>query len=250
MSEAMSEEIKSMDEISDEIDSSFTTFRDADMEIWDKCADCKEKGTVIPVTVEGITKKGVIASVEGIRGFIPASQLSTKFVEDLNEYLNKELEVVIIEADPKQKRLVLSAKKVLQAKADAEKAARIAAIEPGTVVEGTVETIKPYGAFIKIDDTLTGMVHVSQISVKRIADPSKVLKIGDKVKAKVLSTENGRLSLSIKALKDSTSFDSAPRRGRDRDRDYDDERHEKVALPKSESLTQNLGDLLKGIHLN
>ncbi len=238
----MSDEIKSMDEISDEIDSSFETFKDADMEIWDKCNEYKEAGTVLTVTVEGIASKGVIASVEGIRGFVPASQLSTKFVSDFNDYLNKELEVVVIEADPKQKRLILSAKKVLQAKADEEKAARLAAIEPGTILEGTVETIKPYGAFVKIDDELTGLVHVSQISVKRISDPGKVLKVGDTVKAKVLNTNDGRLSLSIKALDANASDDGfAPRR---------EEKREKIVLPKSEALTTSLADLLKDIKID
>ena len=238
----MSDEIKSMDEISDEIDSSFETFKDADMEIWDKCNEYKEAGTVLTVTVEGIASKGVIASVEGIRGFVPASQLSTKFVSDFNDYLNKELEVVVIEADPKQKRLILSAKKVLQAKADEEKAARLAAIEPGTILEGTVETIKPYGAFVKIDDELTGLVHVSQISVKRISDPGKVLKVGDTVKAKVLNTNDGRLSLSIKALDANASDEGfTPRR---------EEKREKIVLPKSEALTTSLADLLKDIKID
>lgn len=239
----MSEEIKSMDEISDEIDSSFETFRDADMESWDKCGEYKEAGTVLPVTVEGIANKGIIASVEGIRGFIPASQISIKYVEDLNDYLNKEIEVCVIEADPKQKRLILSAKKVLQAKAEEEKAARLAAIEPGTILEGTVETIKPYGAFVKIDDELTGLVHVSQISVKRIPDPSKVLKVGDTVKAKVLNTNDGRLSLSIKALEAPSADEGFSRRDRE-------DKREKINLPKSAALTTSLGDLLKDIKID
>lgn len=238
----MSEEIKSMDEISEEIDSSFETFKDADMEAWDKCSEYKEAGTVLPVTVEGIANKGVIASVEGIRGFIPASQVSNRYVEDLNDFLNKEIEVVVIEVDPQQKRLILSARKVLQAKAEEAKNARLAAIEPGTILEGTVETIKPYGAFVKIDDELTGLVHVSQISVKRISDPSKVLKVGDQVKAKVLNTNDGRLSLSIKALEAPSSDDGGYQRR--------EERREKIVLPKSEALTTSLADLLKDIKID
>lgn len=239
----MSEEIKSMDEISDVIDSSFETFKDADMEVWDRCREYQEAGTVISVTVEGIANKGVIASVEGLRGFIPASQVSNRYVEDLNEYLNKELEVCVIEVDEQQKRLILSAKKVLAAKAEEAKAARLAALEPGTILEGTVETIKPYGAFIKIDDELTGLVHVSQISVKRIPDPSKVLKIGDTVKAKVLNTDDGRLSLSIKALEAPDTDDGGYRRERE-------DRREKIVLPKTAALTTSLGDLLKDIKLD
>ena len=140
----MSEEIKSMDEISDVIDSSFETFKDADMEVWDKCKEYKEAGTVIPVTVEGIANKGVIASVEGLRGFIPASQVSNKYVEDLNDYLNKEIEVVVIEVDEQQKRLILSAKKVLQAKAEEAKS-EDAAEEPAikSWVENTAWSLLP-----------------------------------------------------------------------------------------------------------
>ena len=234
----MSEEITTMDEISEAIDSSFETFRDTDAQGWDKCAQYMEDKTVLTLTVDGIAPKGgVITNLEGLRGFIPASHLSLTHVDDLNDYLNKEIQVRVIEVDEANKRLILSAKSVLKDQAEAEKAAKLAAIAPGSILEGTVETLKPYGAFIKIDDDITGLVHVSQISRKRIQDPASVLKKGDVVKAKVLNTKDGRLSLSIKALEEEKEA-----------------RHEEeirnVKLPASEAIGQNLGDLLKGIKLD
>jgi small subunit ribosomal protein S1 len=233
----MSEEITTMEELSAEIDASFETFRDADMESWDKCKDYMENKTVVTVTVDGVPAKGgVVATLEGLRGFIPASHLSLKHVDDLNEYLGKELKVNVIEVDEAGKRLILSARSVLKSQAEEEKAAKLSSIAPGTILEGTVDSIKPYGAFIKIDDDITGLVHVSQISRKRIANPSAVLKKGDKVKAKVLNTNDGKLSLSIKALED------------DREAKREDEIRN-VKIPASEALVQNLGDLLKNIKL-
>ncbi len=234
----MSEEITTMDELSEAIDSSFETFQDADAESWDKCAQYMEEKTLLNVTVDGIAPKGgVIATLEGLRGFIPASHLSLTHVDDLNDYLNKELTVRVIELEPANKRLILSAKSVLKEAADAQKAAKLAAIEVGSVLEGTVETLKPYGAFVKIDDDITGLVHVSQISRKRIQDPANVLKKGDVVKAKVLSVKDGKLSLSMKALEEEKEAKK-------------EEELRNVKLPASEAIGQNLGDLLKGFQFD
>ena len=234
----MSEETLSMEEFSEAVDSSFETFKDED-NIWEKMKKAKENKEVLTVTTDSTAVKGgVTASVEGHRAFIPASQLALKHVDDLDEYLGKELQVQVIEADEEKKRIILSAKSVLRAAAAEEAAARLNAIEPGTILEGTVESIKPYGAFIKIDDDITGLVHVSQISTKRIKDPSVVLKEGETVKAKVLKVENGKLSLSIKALTDN-SADAA---------EDDEPRH--VKIPKAEPLVQTMGDLLKGFKLD
>ncbi len=233
----MSEEITTMDEISEAIDSSFETFRDTDAQGWEKCAQYLEDKTILTLTVDGVAPKGgVITNLEGLRGFIPASHLSLTHVDDLNDYLGKEIRVRVIEVDEASKRLILSAKSVLKEEAEEEKAAKLAAIAPGTVLEGTVETLKPYGAFIKIDDDITGLVHVSQISRKRVQDPANVLKKGDVVKAKVLNTKDGKLSLSMKALEEEKEVKR-------------EEEIRNVRLPASEAIGQNLGDLLKGIKL-
>lgn len=236
----MSEEVLTMEELDSEVTTSFETFRDDD-NAWDKVKKYMEEKTVLTVTVENTAVKGgVIATLEGLRGFIPASHLALSHVDNLEEYQGKELAVNVIDVDESKKHLVLSARAVLRAEADKAKQERINSIEPGTVLEGKVESIKPYGAFIRTEDGLTGLVHVSQISVRRIKDPSAVLKEGDTVKAKVLNVKDGKLSLSIKALDPKASESDAP---------SEDAELRNVKIPKSEPLSQSMGDLLKNIKL-
>lgn len=127
-----------------------------------------EEGTNLTVKVGGIVKSGVVAYLDGIRGFIPASRLSLNYVEEdaLNDWLGKELEVRVINADAENKRLVLSAREILREKADEERKAKVSNVQVGLVTEGTVETIKPYGAFINLGNGLSGLLHVSQICRK------------------------------------------------------------------------------------
>ena len=126
-------------------------------------------------------------------------------MEDLDDWLGKELEVRVITADAENKRLVLSAREILREKEEEARKSRISNVEVGLVTEGTVETIKPYGAFVNIGNGLSGLVHVSQISDKRIKSPDVVLTVGDKVKVKVTAIKDGKLSLSMKALNDVTA---------------------------------------------
>jgi len=169
---------------------------------WDKFQTYLEEGTVLEVKVGGITNGGVICYLEDIRGFVPASQLSLEYVEDVNPWLGKTLRVKVITADREKKKLVMSAKVVLKEEAAKEHARKIAMVIPGSVLEGTVESLTTYGAFIQLGDGLSGLVHISQISQKRIKKPSEVLAVGDKVKTKVLNTNDGKISLSIKALQE------------------------------------------------
>lgn len=195
--------METMKEFETEINESMKNFKDTDGDsVWGKLEYDKEEGTVLSLTVDGVVKGGVIAYVEGIRGFIPASQLDTSFVEDLNVWLKKEIEAKIIEADEENNRLVLSRRAVLAEIAAKEKAERINAIAPGSVLEGTVDSLKPYGAFIRLENGLSGLVHISQISQKRIKAPGEVLTVGDAVKVKVLKVEDGKLSLSMKVLEE------------------------------------------------
>ena len=233
----MSDENTTMDDLSDAIDSSFETFRDADAEGWDKCRQYLEDKTILDVTVDGIAVKGgVIAMLEGIRGFIPASHLSLNHVDDLNSYLGKALKVQVLEIDEAERRLILSARSVLRAAADEAKAEKINSIKVGSVLEGTVDSVKPYGAFIKIDDDISGLVHVSQISNKRVADPSKVLKKGDVVNVKVIGIKDGKISLSMKALEEDKEA-------------AEEEESRNIKIPESEDISSSLGDLLKGLKL-
>lgn len=234
----MSEEMKkqeSMDDYINEINASFSDFRDDDMQVWDKLVQMKEDKTEFEVTVEGVVKGGVIAYVEGIRAFIPVSKLSLHYVENPEDYLKKTLNVRVFEVDEQENRLILSAREILKEKEDALKREKIDSIKVGSIVEGTVDSLQTYGAFIDLGDHISGLVHVSQISEKRIKSPKAVLSVGDHVTAKVIKNEEGKISLSMKALTEVKEEKEEPV-------DYD--------MPKSEEISTSLGSLLKGLKLD
>lgn len=224
-----------MDDYIREIDASFSNFRDDDMLIWDKLEQMKEDKTEFEVAVEGVVKGGVIAYVEGIRAFIPVSKLSLTYVENPEDYLKKTLTVRVFEADEQENRLILSAREILKEKADAEKQNLINEIKVGSIVEGTVESLQTYGAFIDLGNQISGLVHVSQISEKRIKSPKAVLSVGDAVTAKVIKNEDGKISLSIKALTEITEE-------KEEEPDYE--------LPQSEDISTSLGSLFKNLKIN
>jgi small subunit ribosomal protein S1 len=205
---------------------------------WDHVRSLLESKEAITVKISGITKAGAIASIDGIRAFIPASKLSLGYVpeDDLVNWIGREIEVRVITADEKDNRLVLSAKEILREKEAEERKKSAAAIHVGAVLEGTVETLKDYGAFVSLAKGVTGLLHVSQISSKRIKTPSEVLKSGQTIKVKVTKVADGRISLSMKGLEDAPS------------EAVDDEPAFK--LPKSEDIGTGLGALLKNIKLN
>ena len=196
---------------------------------WDILKRYLEEETEIDVKVSETVNGGVIAYAEGIRGFIPASHLSLSYVEDLDAWVNKQLKVKVITVDESKKKLVLSAKAVEKKKAEAEIQHKISMLAPGTVLKGKVESLMPYGAFVSLPENLSGLVHISQISQKRIKKPSEVLSVGDEVKVKILNTNDGKISLSIKAVEE----DSKP-----------DEMEEKEAAEYSsrEQVGTSLGD--------
>ena len=199
---------------------------------WNLVTKYMEEKTVLPVKVEGVVNGGVIVMIEGLRGFVPASKLSLSYIEDLETYLLKEIEVQVIDADQANNRLVLSARELLKEKEKKAREDQIANLKIGEVLEGTVETLQNYGAFIKLGNGLSGLVHVSQISQKRVKLPSDVLNAGDKVTVKVIGIKDGKISLSMKALEE-----------------VKEEPTEKVVIPKSENIGTNLGDLFKNIQL-
>ena len=206
-----------------------------DILAWDKFKKYMEEGTNLTVKVGGIVKSGVVAYLDGIRGFIPASKLSLNYVEDLNEYLNKDIQVQVFDLDKEKDRLILSAREILREKADEERKEKISNVEVGLVTEGTVESLQPYGAFINLGNGLSGLVHISQICAKRIKHPSAVLAVGDKVKVKVIAIKDGKLSLSMKALDDVAA---------------EEIQEETIELPETEEVTTTLGSLFKNIKLN
>ncbi|MCI9097613.1 MAG: S1 RNA-binding domain-containing protein [Lachnospiraceae bacterium] len=203
---------------------------------WDVLERYLEEKTELTVKVSEIVKAGTVAWVEGIRGFIPASQLDISYVEDLSVFQGKELTVRVITVDREKEKLVLSAKEILKEQAKEARDHKIAMLVPGAVLEGRVESLQPYGAFVDLKDGLSGLVHISQISQRRIKKPSEVLKVGDTVKVKVLNTNDGKISLSMKAVSEEQEAEAV----------------EKVDTSKyssKESFGTSLGDLLAGLNI-
>jgi len=208
---------------------------------WNRLTSLLESKDNVGVKITGITKAGVITMLEGVRGFIPASKLSLGYVaeDDLQNWIGKTIEARVITAEQEGRKLVLSAKEILREKEAQERKDAAAQIKVGLVTEGTVETIKDYGAFVSLGKGVTGLLHVSQISQKRIKTPAEILEVGQKVKVKVTKVADGRISLSMKALEESASPEAA------------EEKEEfTFKLPKSENIGTGLGDLLKGLKLN
>ena len=207
-----------------------------DVLAWDKLKELKASGEVLDVVVKGVVNGGAVAYVEGVRGFIPASKLALNYVEDTNEYLNRHIQVQVIDVNKEDKKLILSAKEILREKAEEERKNKISNIQPGFVTEGIVESLQPYGAFVDLGNGVSGLVHISQICEKRIRKPSEVLAVGDKVKVKVTAVKDGKLSLSIKEATDMMAKEVE---------------EEKIEIPQSgEEATTSLGALFANIKLN
>ena len=200
---------------------------------WDKLKEMLEAETVVTVRIKESVPSGVVAYLEGIRAFIPASQLALDYVEDTESWIGKEIKVKVITVDAEANKLVLSGKAVARAAAETERNHKISMMVPGSILEGTVESLMPYGAFVSLGDGLSGLVHISQICARRIKKPSEVLKEGQKVKVKVLNTNDGKISLSMKALEEEM-IDTEPV-------------EELSSYTSNESVGSSLGALLSGL---
>ena len=203
---------------------------------WDKLQEAQKTKKVYHVKVAGAVNGGCVAYVEGVRGFIPASKLALEYVEEPADYLNKELDVQVISVDEGAKRVVLSAKELLLAKVMEEKNKKINKYTVGTVMEGTVEQLKDYGAFVNIGDGITGLVHISQISDRRLKLRREGCKEGDKVKVKIIKIENYKISLCIREAAELTSREVEE----EGPAEYED----------NGAAATGLGALLKGFKLN
>lgn len=203
---------------------------------WDVLEGYLEEQKTVSVKVTETVNAGVVAYLEGIRGFIPASQLALSYVEDTSVYLGKKLTVRVITVDREKEKLVLSAKELLKEQEKEAHDHKVAMLVPGTVLEGVVESLQPYGAFVDLKDGLSGLVHISQISQRRIKKPSEVLKVGDKVKVKILNTNDGKISLSIKAVAEEQEAEEAAS-------------IDTTAFDSNEQVGTNLGDLFKKLGL-
>ena len=165
---------------------------------WDKLVGREEE----VVTVKGTraVKGGLSVEFEGLRGFIPASMLDTRFVRNTERFVGQEFEAKIKEVDPKENRFILSRREVVEAATAAARAEVFGKLAVGDVVTGKVARITSFGAFIDLGG-VDGLVHLTELSHERNVSPKSVVSVGDEVEVKVLAIdeEAGRVSLSLKA---------------------------------------------------
>jgi len=167
------------------------------------------------LTVKGIelNRGGMIAGVDGVRGFIPTSQFSKQLTGKLESLIDQPIKVKVIEVDREKNRLIFSERNVSEAQLVAQKAAILDALQADQMFDGTVTGVMSFGVFVAISVPLAGekepgriegLVHISEISWEKVEDPSKMFKVGDAVKVKVVSfdKETGKLNLSIKRMSD------------------------------------------------
>ena len=166
--------------------------------VWKEIEEKAANDEILEVPVTQVVRGGLVVDA-GVRGFIPASMIENRFVDDLNAYKGQTLKVKIIEVKPEENRLILSHRAVLNAEREAKRSEILAGIHAGDVIEGKVARLTNFGAFIDLGG-IDGLVHISEISYDHVNKPSDVLKAGEDVKVKVLAVdpEKERISLSIK----------------------------------------------------
>ena len=166
---------------------------------WTKIVDYAQSGEVVNAKITEATKGGLVAEIDGVRVFIPASMTGVKKDGDLNVLVGETKEVKVVEIKEDKKRAIASIKAVEIAKKNAAKEAFWASIEEGQVFEGPVKSITSYGAFVDLGG-VDGLVHITELSWKRIKNPSEVVSVGDVIKVFVKSVdkENGKISLGYK----------------------------------------------------
>jgi small subunit ribosomal protein S1 len=165
---------------------------------WDQLKEKFESGEVFEAEVKDVVKGGLVVDL-GVRGFVPASLVESHFVEDFTDYKGKTLSFKIVELEQEKNRLILSHRAVVEQEQGQKKQDLLSAIQAGQVIEGTVQRITDFGAFVDIGG-VDGLVHISQLSHEHVEKPSDVVQEGQKVQVKVLSVDrdNERISLSIK----------------------------------------------------
>lgn len=176
---------------------------------WQDIKEKMDKEEIVTTTVVNINKGGLIVEVSGVQGFLPLSQLSpehypkveggdtTKIVQALQKFKGQGLKVKIIDFSETENKLIVSEKAILEDLAKEE----LKKLTVGDMAEGEITEVTDFGAFVKLSDNLDALIHSSEIDWKFIEDPREVLHIGDKIKAKIINLDGGRVSLSLKALK-------------------------------------------------
>jgi small subunit ribosomal protein S1 len=176
---------------------------------WNSLIELKNKKMPVPLLITEVNVGGLMGKVDNLKGFLPVSQLSSehypkveggskaKILEKLQEFVGKELMVKILDADPSTNKLIFSEKSV-----ESDTIKKIAEqYKIGDIVKVKITKIVNFGAFVKVDNTqVDGLIHVSEISAKPVNDLSKILKEGDEKEAKIIAIEDGKISLSLKAL--------------------------------------------------
>lgn len=227
---------ESMNDYLNELEKSYSLMGDGvhntdELLVWQKAQELLESKEPVTLTITEVKNGGVIVDFEGVNGFIPISRISNERVDNLKPYLFQEITVQAIEVNMDEDKLVFSARELLKEKEAEEKKKKIQTVLPGMVIEGVVESLKDFGAFVRLDNGLSGLVHISQICEKRIKHPGVVLSVGQDVTVKVLDVKDGKLSLSIRALNEESD---------------DNDAEEVVELPESESIGTSMASLLSG----
>lgn len=168
---------------------------------WDRLQQALEHSQSLESKIVEVVKGGVVTAVFGLRGFIPASQLSLKFVEDFSVFLGQTVSVVPIELDKEKNRIVLSRKVLLQKEREQKERELYDTLSEGQVLQGIVSRIAKFGAFVDVGG-VDGLVHVSDLSWHRVASPEEIVSVGDKVEVTVLKVDAAakRLSLGLKQV--------------------------------------------------
>ena len=192
------------------------TFRKATKkEMWDELIEKKDKRESIYVKVQGANKGGLLTKIYGISAFMPVSQLTPEhypkveggdqqqIVSLLQEFVGKKMKVNIITADFKEKKIIVSEK---QAILDKQKK-KLGKLKVGDIVDGTITAVVDFGAFVKfrlpkMDYDFEGLIHISELSWKRVDNPGNIVSVGEKMKAEIIGIDNNKITLSIKKLKE------------------------------------------------
>lgn len=161
-----------------------------------------EAGMVVEARVTAANKGGLECEVAGLRGFMPASLVSTWRIENLEEMVGQTLESLVTEIVPAARRLVLSRRAVIEKQAAEAKAKMLETLEPGVELDGIVRSVREFGAFVDIGNGVEGLVHVSELSWDRVANPADVLEQGQKIRVvvKKIDHETGKIGLSAREM--------------------------------------------------
>lgn len=191
--------------------------------VWSEAEKAMKEKKVLEVTVGEANKGGLIINWQGVMGFLPASQLKSehyprvmdgdkdRILEELKKLVGGKLAVTVIGASPKDGKLIFSEKN--QTGENREKVVSKYAV--GDVLDGEVTGIVDFGAFVKIEDGLEGLVHISEIDWGLVEDPRAFFKVGEKTKVKVIEVKDGKVSLSVKALKENPWVEAAKKYKKD-----------------------------------